>query len=69
MKARSPTTPSWEIPVNVAARLQAAAALGEILITEETYTHIESEFPKAPSRELQLKGKSETVRARVIALT
>ena len=53
--------------VNVAARLQAAAASGELLITEETYNHIEAEFTQAPSRELQLKGKSETVRARVIA--
>ena len=52
--------------VNVAARLQAAAASGELLITEETYNHIEAEFTQAPSRELQLKGKSETVRARVI---
>lgn len=54
--------------VNIAARLQAVAASGEILITEKTYTDIQAEFPQAPSRELQLKGKSETVRARVIAL-
>lgn len=53
--------------VNIAARLQAAAAPGEILVTEETYARIASEFPDALSRELELKGKSETVRARVIA--
>ena len=52
--------------VNVAARLQGAAASGEILVTEETYAHVETEFPNAPSRELELKGKSEPVRARVI---
>jgi adenylate cyclase len=52
--------------VNVAARLEAAAASGEILVTEETYAYVEAEFPNAPSRELDLKGKSETVRARVI---
>ena len=54
--------------VNVAARLQGAAASGEILVTEETYRHVESEFPNAPSRDLELKGKSEPVRARVITL-
>lgn len=54
--------------VNVAARLQGAAASGEILVTEETYRHVESEFPNAPGRELDLKGKSEPVHARVIAV-
>lgn len=54
--------------VNVAARLQGAAAAGEILVTEETYRHVESEFPNAPRRELELKGKSNSVHARVIAL-
>jgi adenylate cyclase len=54
--------------VNVAARLQGAAASGEILVTEETYAHVKTEFPNAPSRELELKGKSEPVRARVIAV-
>ena len=54
--------------VNIAARLQGAAASGEILVTEETYRHVESEFPDAPGRELELKGKSEPVHARVIAL-
>jgi len=54
--------------VNVAARLQGAAASGEILVTEETYGHVESDFPNAPGRELDLKGKSEPVHARVIAV-
>jgi len=54
--------------VNVAARLQGAAASGEILVTEETYRRVESEFPNAPGRELDLKGKSEPVHARVIAV-
>jgi adenylate cyclase len=52
--------------VNVAARLEAAAASGEILVTEETYSYVKAEFPNAPGRELDLKGKSEPVRARVI---
>ena len=54
--------------VNVAARLQGAAASGEILLTEDTYAHIESRFPNASRRELELKGKSEPVRARVIVV-
>jgi adenylate cyclase len=53
--------------VNIAARLQGAAASGEILVTEETYRRVASRFPNAPSRELELKGKSGLVRARVIA--
>jgi adenylate cyclase len=54
--------------VNVAARLQAAAAPGELLVTEETYAYIAVEFPDAPLRELELKGKSGPVRARVITV-
>jgi adenylate cyclase len=52
--------------VNVAARLQAAAASGEILVSQETYAYVEADFPNAPCRELELKGKSEPVRSRVI---
>ncbi len=52
--------------VNVAARLQGAAASGENLVTQGTYDHIESHFPNAPLRELKLKGKNEPVLARVI---
>ena len=54
--------------VNVAARLQGAAASGEILVTDETYAHVASQYPNAPSRELELKGKSGLVRARVIRI-
>ncbi len=54
--------------VNVAARLQEAAASGEILVTEETYAHVGARFPNASRRELELKGKSEPVRARVIVV-
>jgi len=53
--------------VNVAARLQGAAAAGEILITEESYSFVAPQFPDAPRRELELKGKSGTVAARVIS--
>lgn len=52
--------------VNIAARLQGAAAPGEILMTEDSYAFVEAQFPSAPRRELELKGKSGTVVARVI---
>ena len=54
--------------VNVAARLQSAAAAGEILVTQETYAYVDSRFPDAPQRQLDLKGKSEPVAARVITV-
>ncbi|HEU4339997.1 MAG TPA: adenylate/guanylate cyclase domain-containing protein [Candidatus Binatia bacterium] len=54
--------------VNIAARLQAAAASGEILLTEETYSYVEAEFPGAPRRDMELKGKTEPVHARLIAV-
>ena len=52
--------------VNVAARLQGAAAAGEILLTEESYAPVAEQFPDAGKRELDLKGKSAVVVARVI---
>jgi adenylate cyclase len=54
--------------VNVAARLQGAAAAGEILVTEDTYSQVAAEFPGIPSREIELKGKSEPVVARAIVV-
>lgn len=52
--------------VNVAARLQGLAAEGEVLVTEGTYQAVALLFPDAPRRELELKGKSQPVPARVI---
>lgn len=53
--------------VNVAARLQGAAAPGEILVAEETFAQVEKQFPNAARRELELKGKSGSVVAWEIA--
>jgi adenylate cyclase len=47
--------------VNVAARLQGEAASGEILVSEETYAAVATEFPYAKRQELVLKGKSGAV--------
>ena len=53
--------------VNVAARLQGAAAPGEILLAQETFAQVADEFPQAVRKELELKGKSEPVIAWQIA--
>jgi len=53
--------------VNVAARLQGAAGAGEILLAQETYVQVKTEFPQAIRRELELKGKSEPVVAWAMA--
>ena len=45
--------------VNTAARLQAAAQPGEVVVTEETYRSVADQFPGAPQRTLELKGKTE----------
>ena len=52
--------------VNVAARLQAEAAPGEILVTEEAYASVSHRFSGAPTRELQLRGRSQPVTVRVL---
>lgn len=53
--------------VNIAARLQAIAAPGELLVSEDTYAHVADDFPNAPMRELDLKGKNLPITARVLA--
>jgi adenylate cyclase len=55
--------------VNIAARLQSAAAPGEVLIFQETYRQVKTDFPRAARRELDLKGKSEPVTAWEIAVS
>ncbi len=52
--------------VNVAARLQGAAKAGELLITEATYQAVAGLYPHAEARDLELKGRTEIVRARVL---
>lgn len=52
--------------VNTAARLQGAAAAGELVMAEETYHRVAGRFPQAQPRLLELKGKSEPVPARVV---
>lgn len=50
--------------INIASRLQAQAAAGEVLVTEDTYSAISSAFPHARLAEYLLKGVSQPVAAR-----
>ena len=52
--------------VNTAARLQGIAQAGEVLVMEETYGSVASQFPDAPQRTVELRGKAAPVVARVL---
>lgn len=49
--------------VNTAARLQTAARAGQIVVSDETYARAGRGRPQAEPVSLELKGKSEPVRA------
>ena len=52
--------------VNTAARLQAEAKPGEIVIGESLYADVAADYPDLEQRTLTLKGKQEPVRVRVL---
>jgi adenylate cyclase len=52
--------------VNIAARLASNAGAGEVLISEATYNAARVENEALESRNLELKGKSELIRVRVL---
>ncbi len=52
--------------VNTAARLQAEAQPGEVIISEALYADVASEFPDLEQRSLEVKGKAEPVAVRVL---
>jgi class 3 adenylate cyclase len=53
--------------VNLASRIQTAAGLGEIIVTEEVYQHVKDLFPEAAVRAYQLKGIEEPVNGYLLA--
>jgi adenylate cyclase len=55
--------------VNVASRLQGAAAPGEILVTEELWTLATRDFGHLESRTVTLKGKERPMTVRVLHLS
>jgi len=54
--------------VNTAARLQSEAKPGQMVISERVYQEVAERYPFALQVELQLKGKSEPVTARVVQI-
>ena len=52
--------------VNTAARLQAEAKAGQIVMSERVFEQVAARYPDAQPVELELKGKSEPVAARVV---
>lgn len=52
--------------VNIAARLASVAAQGEVVMSEATYEAAKVENDDLEIRELELKGKSELVKVRVM---
>ncbi len=52
--------------VNTAARLQAQAQPGQIVLSERVYEHVAGLYPDARPVQLELKGKREPVAARVV---
>jgi adenylate cyclase len=52
--------------VNTAARFQASAAVGELVLSETIYDAVANDFPDAQSRTLALRGKSASVTVRVL---
>ena len=51
--------------VNTAARLQAEAAAGEVVLSESVYQEAPEQFPHAEQREVNLRGKAEPLAIRV----
>jgi adenylate cyclase len=53
-------------PVNTAARMQAAAAAGEVLLADELYAEVSERFPGAPHRTLAIRGREGSVGVYVV---
>lgn len=54
--------------VNTAARLQGEAKAGQIVMSERVYEEVGDRYPNAQAVELQLKGKSRLVAARIVEI-
>ena len=52
--------------VNTASRLQEVAQPGEVLVMEETYQSVAEQFPGAPQRSMELKGKAAPILVRTL---
>ncbi len=54
--------------VNTAARLQAVATPGQLVISDEAYSAVTDLYPDLPAQMFELRGKGESVRAHVLSL-
>lgn len=54
--------------VNTAARLQAEAAAGEVVLSETLYPEVAARHPDLEQRTLQLRGREEPLTVRVLRL-
>jgi adenylate cyclase len=53
-------------PVNTAARLQAQAAPGEVLLADDVYRDVADRFPRAEHREIAVRGRGSAVGVEVV---
>ncbi|GEO08692.1 adenylate/guanylate cyclase domain-containing protein [Segetibacter aerophilus] len=53
--------------VNLTSRLQGAAGIGEIMVTQEVFNQVKDQFPDAQKRTLTLKGITSPVDGYVLA--
>lgn len=53
--------------VNLTSRLQGAAGIGEIMVTQEVFNEVQHQFPDAKKKTLTLKGINNSVNGYVIA--
>jgi len=56
-------------PVNTAARIQAAAGAGELLVSEAAFEAVADRFAGVAARTLEVKGKQAPVRVRSVPLS
>jgi adenylate cyclase len=54
--------------VNTAARLQGEAAPGQVVMSERVYQAVSGRYPQARPVQLELRGKRESVLARVVTV-
>lgn len=55
-------------PVNMAARIQAAAGAGELLVGESAFEAVADRYPNCESWLLDVKGKQDPIRVRSVPL-
>jgi adenylate cyclase len=53
--------------VNLTSRLQGAANIGEVIITQEVFNEVQDQFPDAPKKTVTLKGITNPVDCYVLA--